>query len=128
MQAFRLQRTPWKLAACFATISCESSLSEYSESYEGMNKPLDLETERLSPWGTRWGIRRWPRLRDRNKKALETESRSLWEFCIGNPEEGLLYWNPENVLMNVLKRGSLLVWVPLRTLTVSRLPGSVRDE
>ena len=124
----RLRRIPWKLAACFATVSCESSLSEYSERCEGMNKVLDLEMEHLSPWRTRWGIRRKSRLRDRKKKALETERRSLWEFCIGNPEEGLLYWNPENVLMNILEWGSLSIWVPLRTWTVGRLPGSVRDE
>lgn len=128
MQVFRLRRTPWKLAACFVTISCDSTLSEYSERYEGMNKPLDLETEHLSPWGTRWGIKRRPRLRDKKKEALETQRRSLWEFCIGNPEEGLHYWNPENVLMNVLKRGSLSVRVPLRSWTVGRLPGSVRVE
>jgi hypothetical protein len=62
----------------------------------GMNKPLDLETEHLSPRGKLWKITS-PLLRDRKKKALETERRSLWEFCIGNTKEVLLYWKPENV-------------------------------
>jgi len=73
------------LASCFATISCESSLSEYCERYEGMNKSLDLEMEHLSPWGTRWGIRRRPRLRDRKK---ENSGNGV------SVSVGFLHWEP----------------------------------
>ena len=116
------------MAACFATISCDSSLSEYSDGYEGMNIQLDLEMEQHYSWGKRWGIRRRPRLK---RQKIESSGNGA-SVSVGvlhwKTGEGLGYFTEALRMYKVCSETGISIRVPLRTWTVGRLSGSVRDE